>query len=211
MLNKIQPALYIRLRRHSKLTRKQFATQLDVNRDTLRNYEAGKTRPDLETEQKMLEISQCSDLELAEMLCEITSGELGMRVAIVDGEHDYQPTTSLARARRVRRHYDDQLSDLERRALDNKLHTAHLMQVLIERHNADLDEYATDCRAEAEQRRKRVADARIAGPPNQGATGPASEGTPHGAEPAFDNAAGTPPPHRGAGGGPRQYVRERRT
>ncbi len=211
MLNKIQPELCDRLRRHSKLTRKQFAAQLDVNRDTLRNYETGKTRPDPETEQKMLEISQCSDLELVEMLCEILSDELGMRVAIVDGEDDYRPTTSLAKAQWVRRHHGDDLSAAQRRALDNKVHTVQLAQILCERENADLDEYAADCRAEAEQRRKGMADAPTTGPTTQGATGPATEGATHGAEPVSDNAGGTPSPHRGADGRPRQYMRESRT
>ncbi len=211
MLNKIQAALYIRLRRHSKLRRGQYAVQLDVSRDTLRRYEAGKTRPDPETEQKMLEITRCSNLELIEMLCEIASDELGMRVAIVDGEDGYQPTTSLAKAKWVRRQYGDGLSGAQRRALDNKVHTVQLAQILCERENADLDEYAADCRTEAEQRCKNSADPSTNRRSIQGATGPAAAGATRGAEPVFDNAAGTPPPHTGAGGEPRQYVRERRT
>ncbi len=114
MLNNIQPALYIRLRRHSNLTRTQFAVRLDVSRNTLRSYEAGDTRPDPDTERKIIEVSRCSDLELVEMLCEIASDKLGMRVAILDGEDGYRPTTSLAKAQWVRRHYADDLSEAQR-------------------------------------------------------------------------------------------------
>ncbi len=207
MLNKIQPALCIRLRRHSKLTRKQFAVQLGVNRDTLRNYETGKTRPDPETEQRMLEISRCSDLELVEMLCEILSDELGMRVAIIDGE-GYRPATTLARAERVRWHYEGELSDVQRQALDHKLHGARLNRLLYEWHNAELDEYTAGCRAEAEQRRRTTTDPLTTDPLTQGATGPAERGSYHGAEPAFDNAGGAPSSHMGTAARPRQYVEE---
>ncbi len=197
MLNNILPALFKRLRLRSNLSRKPFADKVGVSLNTLTNYEKGNTRPDLDTLNKIVEVSQCSDLELVESLCETMSDELGMRVAILDNEHDYRPTTPLARARRVRWHYDDELSLDQKRGLDQKLHAAHLSRLLFELNNADLDGYAAECRADAERRRRAVHSSAI-GPANQGATGPDTDGTFPGAEPVFDNAAGTPPPHGGA-------------
>ena len=207
MLNNILPALFRRLRLRSGLSRKQFAANVGISLNTLTNYERANTRPDLDTLSKIVEVSQCSDLELGEILCELLSDQLGVRVAILDGEHDYRPTTPLARARRIRGHYDDELSVAQRRGLDDKVHAARLSRLLYEWHNSDLDAYATDCRTEAEQRRKSNTDLLAVGPSTQGATGPATEGASRRAEPAFDNAAGTPSPHGGAVVERRQYVR----
>ncbi len=183
MLDRILPALYRRLRESTQLSQEQFASLLGVTRDTLRRYESGKNRPDLETERKLVEASGCSDLELVEMLCEISSEELGMRVGITGGEDGYRPGTSLARAEEVRRRYGGEMDESELRTLNNKMHTAQLMRMTYERLNGDLDEYVGDCLAKAERRRATAA-------PTQGATGPATEGSSGGARPVF-HIAGT--------------------
>ena len=152
MLNKILPALYKQLRLRSGLSRTQFATQIEVKPNTLTNYETGRTRPALGTERKLTEVSRCSNLELAEMLCEIVSDALRMRVSILQDQQGYQPATSLASAEHIRQHYGNELSESERRTLGNKMHTAQLMQLVWERYNADLDEFAADCLANAKRR-----------------------------------------------------------
>lgn len=161
MLNKILPALYTRLRRHSKLTQQQFAAQVDISRGTLRNYEAGVTRPDLDAERKLLDASRCSDLELAEILCELISKELRARVAIVSGEIAYRPATPLAKAEQIRQLYGRDLPAARQRALGNRIHTAQLMQLACERHHADLAEFADECRAEAVRRRSAAARSQV--------------------------------------------------
>ncbi len=166
MLNNILTALYARLRKRSRLPRQEFADRINIGRDTLRKYEAGNTRPDPETERKMVEAAGCSDLELGEILCEIASEELGVRVQVVEDQTGYRPGTPLGNARRVHRQGGD-LSESERRALGKMLHSTRLLQVVWERINDDLDEYAADCRANAARRRAAAAIS------NQGATGPA--------------------------------------
>ncbi len=178
MLNKILPALYKRLRLRSGLSRIQFAAQIEVKPNTLTNYETGKTRPGLDTERKLTEVSRCSDLELVEMLCEIVSDELRIRVGIIQGQHGYRPATSLASAEHIRQQYGDELSEAERRTLGNKMHTTQLMQLVWERHNADLDEYAADCRANAKRRRQSASDPTTSEPAKKGATGTAVVATP---------------------------------
>ncbi len=164
MLDKIQPALYSRLRTCSRLSRKQFAAQLNINRETLRNYETGKTRPDLETERKMIEVSGCSNLELVEMLCELLSDELDVRVAILEDERGYRPTSALARAARCRDELRGEIPARRLRQMGNAAHTAQLIRLALERHDADLDEMVDDCLAEARER-----------PAKTGATGAAAE------------------------------------
>ncbi len=177
MINNVLPALYIRLRRRSKLTRRQFAVQLGIGRDTLRHYETGATRPAPEIESKMIELSGCSKIELAEMFCEILSKELDARIGIDQGCQGYRPGTPLAIAGLTRRQLEGELRASERRTLDNKMHDVRLLQVVWERHNADLDEYAAGLRESAAGRR-------AAGPFDSGATGAATV-----AEPVFHNAA----------------------
>ncbi len=189
MLNTISPALCIRLRRHSNLTRKEFASRIGIGRDTLRNYEAGKTRPDAKIEQKMFEVARCTRRESADMLCDILSAELGIRVAVDDDESGYRPATPVANAKHVRRLFGGDLPEPRRRALDRRVHVAELMWIACESHDADLDDFADECRAEAESRRKNTTDAAASEPLNQGATGPATGGAPRSAEPVFHNAA----------------------
>ena len=185
MLENITPALIKRLRFRSDMSRTRFAALIGVTPNTLTNYEKGNTRPDPETERKMIQASRCSDLELAEIVCEVVSEQFGFRVAITEGERGYRPTTALAAAEQIRRHFDDELTTSERRALDNKLHTAQLAQLLCERHFADLSEYAADCRAAAETRRRSADDRETQETRalKQGATGPAMV-----AGPVFHNA-----------------------
>lgn len=168
MLNKIQPALYQRLKHKSGLSRRQFAALAEVSPNTLANYESGQTRPDVNTEAKMVAAARCSDLEITEMLCEILSEELGMRVGILDAECGYRPATAVVNAEQVLRFCGGDLPERRRHALDNKIHNAQLTRLLYERQNADLDEYAADCRAEAQQRRKDTADALTAEPIDAG-------------------------------------------
>ncbi len=189
MLNKILPALYKRLRRRSGLSRQQFATRVKVSANTLKNYESGQTRPDAKTEARMVAASHCSDLEIVELLCELLSEELETRVGIVAGEHGYRPATALAGAQATLCQLGGDLPEPERRALGNKMHTAQLMQLACERHNADLVEYTADCRAKA-RRRRRSADPFTDEPLNQGATGPTAKGSTQGGDgPVFHNAA----------------------
>ncbi len=163
MINKLLPALFRRLRLRQDLTRKQFAVKSGLSYGTLRNYEKGRTRPELQSEEKLLAAAACSDLEIAELLCELMSEELEVRVGIVDGEAGYRPGSSLIRAEEFRRRFGDELDDSQLRTLNNKIHTAQLMRMVYERHNADLDEYIADCRARAARRRQES---------SQGATGP---------------------------------------
>ncbi len=192
MLNNILSALYKQLRLHSGLSRKQFAGQIGVSLNTLTNYEKGNTRPEQETELKMVEVSGCSDLEIGEILCEILSQKLRLRVGIVDGETGYLPASPLANAKSVRRHCGGELEEDELRALADKLHTGKLLQVVWERYNDDLDDYAAGLRSKAERRRS-AADRSA-----QGATGAARV-----AAPDFHNAArgrcSVRPPSRGRG------------
>ncbi len=167
MINNITSSLYTRLRQRSGLTRKQFAARIEIGRDTLRNYEAGVTRPDPAIENKMLEVTHCSKLELAELFGEILSEELGVRVGVDDEQKGYRPGP-LAGAEQTLRRYGDELSDVERRTLDNKMHTAQLMRLVWERQIADLDENVADLGSSA-LRRRAGHDA-----PIEGATEPAA-------------------------------------
>ena len=98
MLDKILPAFFKKLRRRTKLSRDKFADRAGLSVNTLRNYETGRTRPELKSERKLLAAASCSDLELVETLCEAMSGELDLRVEILEADPGYRPGTTLARA-----------------------------------------------------------------------------------------------------------------
>ncbi|MCP3964435.1 MAG: helix-turn-helix transcriptional regulator [bacterium] len=148
MFDKILPPIYRKLRRRAGLSQAQLATQLDVSRHTLGNYESGKTRPDPGLERRLVELGQCSKEQLVELVCEQLSEEVGSRVAIIEG--DYRPTTVVSRAERALRALRGQVSecqvpDATLRRLADKIHVTQLMCLAFERQIAGLEELTHDC------------------------------------------------------------------
>ena len=147
MFDKILPAVYRQLRQRSGLSQGQLATQLDVNRHTLANYETGKTRPDQARERRLVELAKCSNQQFAEVFCQCLSEVLGCRVAITDG--DYQPTTAAARAERALHALRGEIPEPMLRALANQIHITQLMCLTFERQATNLEELTHDCLAAA--------------------------------------------------------------
>ena len=125
MFDKILPSIYRRLRERTELSQEMVAAELDVTRQTVTNYELGKTRPEPLRERRLVALAQCSQEELAELTCEEMSLVLGRRVAILADDKGYLPTTPLGQAEQLLRRRPAVPRSLLR-ALENQMHAQGL-------------------------------------------------------------------------------------
>jgi len=159
MFDKILPPIYRRLRERTKLSQELVASELGVTRQTVTNYESGKTRPEPSRERQLVALARCSLQELAELTCEEISTVLQQRVAILPDDKVYEPTTALGQAEcLLRRRPVIPRSMLW--SLDNKMHVTRLMVLALERLHADLRQHIADC-LEAEKRQPAGAEANL--------------------------------------------------
>ena len=151
MFNKLLPPIYRQLRLRAKLSQAQLAVHLKCHRSTVNKWETGKARPDPEQERELLKLADCSQEELAEMVCEQMSEVIGKAVRIVEGGESYQPFSALAKARALRRKADGRVPQAMLRAFNNKIHTTQFLGLVFERSKADMEELGRDCLREVEK------------------------------------------------------------
>ncbi len=151
MFDQLLPPLYLQLRIQSGLSKTKLADRLGVSRQTVANYESGQTRPDADYVRRLIEVSECTRLEVAQMWCDLLSEWIERPVMVLEPREPEpeEPHSVLERAERTGRELKRFLSPSMFRALANKVHITRMMQLTLERQTADLDELATDCRAAA--------------------------------------------------------------
>ncbi|MCP3995183.1 MAG: helix-turn-helix transcriptional regulator [bacterium] len=172
MFDQLLPPLYLQLRIHSGLTKTKLADRLSVSRQTVANYESGSTRPDPDYVRRLIEISGCSQLEVAMRFCELLAELIERPVVILEPQEKEpeEPPTVLESAEQTAHEVRRFIPPAMFRTLANSIHVTHMMEVTLKRQTADLGELAADCLAAAERRVPR----REAVP--QGATGPPANG-----------------------------------
>ena len=145
MFNALCPTVYHQLRIRSGLTQAELGKRLGVSRITVVRFENGRAQPEKEQEEKLQELAQCSDEELAELICRHLSRRIGRRVGIHPGRGAYEPASALAKAYSLLEDAADEIPPAMARALHNKISTAQLLGLAFERTNADLVELTRDC------------------------------------------------------------------
>ncbi|MCP3956928.1 MAG: helix-turn-helix transcriptional regulator, partial [bacterium] len=133
------------------LSQGQLATYLEVHRTTVIRWETGQGRPDLAQEQELLDLASCSSEQLAEMLCEGMSEDLGKPVRIGKDGGGYRPSTALAKGRAAIRKLGGEIPEIVARTLDNQVHTTQLIGLAFERSCSDLEQLADRCLEGEEQ------------------------------------------------------------
>ncbi len=168
MFDQLLPPLYLQLRIKSGLSKTKLAPRLGVSRHSVANYESGHTRPDADYERRLIEIAECSPVEVAQMLCELLAAHIERPVAVLEPlePEPEEPRSVLDRAESTARELKRFIPASMYRALANKIHTTHMMKLTLDRQTADLDELASDCRTTAGPH------ARGPGDTPMGATGP---------------------------------------
>lgn len=172
MFDQLLPPLYLQLRIKSGLSKTKLAPLLGVSRHSVANYESGHTRPDADYERRLIEVAECSPIEVAQMLCDLLGEHIDRPVAVLEPlePEPEEPRSVLDRAESTARELKRFIPASMYRALANMIHITHMMKVTLERQIADLDELAADCRTTAGPH------APNRGNPPKGATGPSARG-----------------------------------
>ncbi len=184
MFDQLLPPLYLQLRIKTELSQTRLAERLDVNRQTVANYESGATRPDADYERRLIEVAGCSPREVAQMLCELLGALIDLPVVILEAQEKEPevPPTVLEEADREARELRRFIPPSMFRALANQIHITGMMDLVLKRQFGDLGEQMSDCRKAAGPHVPRCRT-----PAKQGATGPPASG------PVSDNRTdGTP-------------------
>lgn len=148
MMNEIAPKLYQKMRERAGLTQTELGEAMGATRYTVSHFENGRTQLDKAQEQRLFQITQCTKIELVEMLCSVLSEWIGKPVGIRESYGAYEPTSALSRAFELLRENVTRLPAALLRALNNKINLTRLIGLAFERNNADLLELVQDCREE---------------------------------------------------------------
>ena len=146
MLNKFGPKLVKRLRKRAGLTQAKLATLLGVTRATVINIEKGESHLSKEQEATLLKVTNCSQKEWLEILCE----EAGEEVDLGEGfrpRNGHRSSSAVLEADAALRQHGHEMPGKMSRALTNKLYSLRLARIVYERDSADLRELTRDCLA----------------------------------------------------------------
>ncbi len=168
MFDQLLPPLYLQLRIKSGLSKTKLADRLGVSRHTVANYESGSTRPDADYVRRLIEIAACSQIEAAQMFCELLGEDIDRPVVILEPQEKEpeEPPTVLESAERTAREVKRFITPPMFRALANQIHTTRMTELTLKRQITDLGELAADCRTAAGPH------AQPRGTTPKGATGP---------------------------------------
>ena len=183
MFEQLLPPLYLQLRIQSGLSKSKLADRLGVSRQTVANYESGATRPDGDYVRRLIEVSECSRLDVARRFCELLGESIDRSVVILEphAEEPAEAPTVLEKAEQTAHEVRRLIPSSMFRALANSVHITHMMELTLSRQTADLAELTADCQAVAGQsvsRRKAIP---------RGATDPTADGS------VSQRTDGTPP------------------
>ncbi len=150
MFSTICPNVYRSLRERTKMSQGRYGKAVGASRNTIHNFETGKSRPDAAQEARMLEVSKCSKLEFVEIACAELGSLIGMPVGI-HRDQGLKPIFTINEADIVlRQRSRGGPSDLAR-ALNRKLTITQMMGLVFDFHNNDLEELIHSCQKENAQ------------------------------------------------------------
>ena len=147
MFNALYPNVYKRLRERAGLTQEELGNVLGVSRYTVNKVEAGRARLGEDQERKLFELAKCCKAEFGALICRELSDYLGKKIGSQNGHATYEPSAALQMAFALLDEHDSTMSDAMRRSLHNRINTTQLMGLAYDKNNAELVEYARDCRA----------------------------------------------------------------
>ncbi len=153
MFSIICPKVYRRLRERTDMSQDKYGKEIGASRNTVYNFETGKSRPDAAQEARMLEVSGCSKLEFVEISCSEHSPLIGMPVGIRRSQGGYEPVFTLDDADMVLRQRSFEMRPEVFQALDRKSKIIRLMGLIFDFNYTDLEELVRACHAEIERDR----------------------------------------------------------
>ena len=145
MFNTISSNVFRQLRERTGLSQTDFGKIIGARRQTVSKFESGKAQPDKAQETRILEVTQCSKEELAELICEQLSELIDRPVGVGEDVGGYEPTTALARANALLRKPVDRLPAPMVRALNKRIRATRLLSIVFESNTEDLVELTLDC------------------------------------------------------------------
>ncbi len=151
MFSLICPRVYQKLRERKGLTQSELGKRIGGNRHTIRHFESGKTRPDAAQESRLLEATDCSRLEFAQLVCEELGKLIETPVGVLTHPGAYEPTTLLSRANSLLRQANGRLPAAKARRINRGVTRIQMMSLVFDYDNAELEELLQSCRQDLEE------------------------------------------------------------